>query len=119
MKKPIRKTQGKHFYSHIIETSTLSLALGDMELSQEERLELLSLAHDNLHHTILDTVLSELSDEDKKLFLQHVAVDDHDKVWELLKSKVDNIEEKIKQAAETLKKELHQDITEAKKKTRP
>lgn len=106
----------KHFYSHLIETSTVSLALGDMELSQEERLELISLAHDNLHHAILDAVLSELSENDKKLFLQHLAIDDHDKIWELLKKKVVNIEEKIKQTADTLKKELHSDIAEANKK---
>ncbi len=106
----------KHFYSHLIETSTLSLALGDMELSQEQRLELLSLAHDNLHHAILDTVLSELSEDDKKLFLKHLAVQDHDKIWDLLKNKVVNIEEKIKQTAEILKKELHADIAEVNKK---
>ncbi|QQG40988.1 MAG: hypothetical protein HYV37_01545 [Candidatus Levyibacteriota bacterium] len=106
----------KHFYSHLIETSTLSLALGDMELSQVERLELLSLAHENLHHAVLDTVLSELSENDKKLFLQHLAVDNHDKIWELLKSKVENIEEKIKKAAESLKEELHKDILEARHK---
>lgn len=118
MKKPIRQAQGKHFYSHIVETATLSLTLGDMELSQDERLELLSLAHDNLHHTILDTVLSELSEDDKKLFLQHLAVDNHDKIWELLKSKIENIEEKIKKVAEDVKKELHQDIQDAKKKVK-
>lgn len=129
MKKPIRQDsisvpiggfilqgkKGKHFYSHIIETSTFSLGLGDIELSKVERLELLSLAHDNLHHTILDTVLSELSEEDKKLFLQHLALDDHDKIWLLLNSKVKNIEEKIKKITEEVKEELHQDIKDAKK----
>lgn len=108
----------KHFYSHIVETSTVSLALGDMELSQNERLELLLLAHDNLHHTILDIVLSELSEEDKKMFLQHLAIDNHDKIWELLKNKIENIEEKIKKVAEEVTKELHQDILEAKKKVK-
>lgn len=126
MKKSIRQTsyfvkasrdkQGKHFYSHIVETSTVSLALGDMELSKEERLELLSLAHNNLHHTILDTVLSELSEVDKKLFLRHLAVNNHDKIWELLKTKVENIEEKIKKVADEVKKELHKDIQEANKR---
>lgn len=109
----------KHFYSHIVETSTVSLALGDLELLQSERLELLSLAHNNLHHAILDTVLSELSEVDKKLFLQHLAVDDHNKIWELLKNKIENIEEKIRKVTYEVKKELHQDIDEAKKKVKP
>lgn len=106
----------KHFYSHLIETSQLSLALGDMELSKDERIHLLSLVESNLHHLILDVVLSELSEEDKKIFLEHVATNSHDKVWELLNKKVANIEEKIKKAAEDLKKELYQDIREAKGK---
>ena len=100
----------KHFYSHIVETSSLSLALGDMDLSQEERLHLISLVEDNLHHIILDAILSELSDEDKKLFLSHITTSQHDKIWDLLHSKIENVEEKIKNIAETLKKELHEDI---------
>ena len=106
----------KHFYSHLIETSEISLALGDMELSKEERLHLLSLVESNLHHLILDVVLSELSEEDKKVFLEHVATNSHDKVWELLNEKAENIEEKIKKAAQDLKKELYTDIQEAKEK---
>ncbi|MBI2430743.1 MAG: hypothetical protein HYV39_01870 [Candidatus Levybacteria bacterium] len=100
-----------------METSSLSLALGDMDLSQEERLHLVSLVESNLHHTILDAVLSELSEEDKKIFLHHVAHNEHDRVWELLNKKVENIEEKIKNAAESLKKELHKDIEDARSKS--
>ena len=103
----------KHFYSHIVETSSVSLELGNMDLSQEERVHLISLVDANLHHAILDTVLSELSEEDKKIFLSHVAAYDHDKIWKLLNEKVKGIEEKIKKAAEDLKIELHKDIKEA------
>ena len=105
----------KHFYSHIIETSTLSLALGDMEMTQEERVHLISLIETNLHHEILDAVLSELSEDDKKIFLEHLVHDEHDKMWELLNTKIDNIEEKIMKVVADVKKELHQDIEEAKK----
>lgn len=108
----------KHFYSHIVETSTLSLALGDIELSHEERLHLLSLVEENLHHVILDAVLSELSEEDKKIFLTHVANNNHEKTWEFLNSKVENIEEKIKKTAENLKIELHRDIKNVKEKSK-
>jgi ribosomal protein S13 len=64
----------------------------------------------------LDLILSELNEADKKTFLAHLASEDHDKVWELLKEKVENIEEKIKKTAEDLKKELHKDIREVKLK---
>ncbi|OGH23531.1 MAG: hypothetical protein A2698_00700 [Candidatus Levybacteria bacterium RIFCSPHIGHO2_01_FULL_42_15] len=104
---------GKHFYSHLIETSVLSLELGDMHLSRQERLDLIALVESNLHHVILDAILSELPEEDKKTFLLHIAHDDHDTTWEFLKNKIENIEEKIKKTAQELKKELHRDIKEA------
>lgn len=100
----------KYFYSHLIETSVVSLELGEMDLNPEERVHLISLVESQLHHVILDTVLSELSEEDKKIFLQHLSLDNHDKIWGHLKGRIENIEEKIKKAAEELKKELHQDI---------
>lgn len=106
----------KHFYSHIIETTEISLALGDLNLSQEERVHLIQLVEKNLHHEILDLVLSELSEEDKKTFLHHVAHEKHDKVWEHLTSKIENVEEKIKKVAHDLTKELHHDITHAQKR---
>ena len=100
----------KYFYSHIIDTSSLSLELGEMDLTSDERMHLISLVESNIHHAILDLVLSELSEEDKKIFLMHVAEESHDKIWKFLKEKTIDIEEKIKKAAEDLKKELHKDI---------
>ena len=104
----------KYFYTHIVDTSTLSLEIGDMDLTPKERLHLISLIDSNIHHEILDLILSELNIEDKKIFLTHLASEDHDKVWKFLNQKVDNIEEKIKKTAEDLKKELYKDIKETK-----
>lgn len=106
----------KYFYSQIIDTSTLTLELGDLELTPKERIHLLSLIDSNLHHEILDLVLSELNPQDKKTFLAHLASENHDEVWKLLNNKVNNIEEKIKKTADDLKKELHKDIDEIKTK---
>ncbi len=105
----------KHFYSHIVETSSVSVALGDMDLTQEERKHLIDLVDHNLHHAILDAVLSELSDKDKKEFVELLARDENDKIWELLTSRVDHIEDKIKQTADDLKDEIHKDIKETDK----
>ncbi len=104
----------KYFYTHIVDTSTLSLEIGDMDLTPKERLHLISLIDSNIHHEILDLVLSELNSEDKKIFLTHLASEDHDKVWKFLNEKVENIEEKIKKTAEDLKRELYKDIKETK-----
>lgn len=104
----------QHFYSHIIETSSVTVALGEMDLTQAERKHLLDLVDHNLHHAILDSVLSELSDKDKQEFLELLAKDDNDKIWKLLNSRVDHIEDKIKQTADDLKKEIHKDIEDSK-----
>ena len=106
----------KYFYTHIIDTSTLSLELGSMELDSKERTHLISLIDSNIHHAVLDLILSELNSTDKKTFLSHLASENHDKVWRFLNGKVENVEEKIKKTAEDLKKELHKDIKEVKKK---
>ncbi len=102
-----------HFYSHLIETSQLSLELGNMQLHASERLELISLVQSNIHHTILSVILDQLGEEDKKQFLHLVTKNDHKKTWELLRTKTNNIEDSIKDAAEKLKKEFLSDIKKA------
>lgn len=106
----------KHFYSKVVETSSISLAIAEMDMSNDERKHLISLVEENLHHAILDAVLSELSDKDKQEFIELFAEGEDEKVWKLLKERVDNIEDKIKKTADELKKELHKDIEDSKKK---
>ncbi|OGE37201.1 hypothetical protein A3B45_05275 [Candidatus Daviesbacteria bacterium RIFCSPLOWO2_01_FULL_39_12] len=105
----------KYFYSHLIEIESLIIELDKLDLSLEEKSHLSSLVDSSLHHTILDVVLSQLSEKDKKVFLNHLQKNEHDKIWQFLSSKVDKIEEKIINAAEELKKQLHKDIKDAKK----
>ena len=105
----------KYFYSHIIETSEVSLTLSELDMNPEERAHLLSLVESNIHHTILDTVLSQLSDADKKVFLKHLSEEEHEKIWKFLNERIEGIEEKIRKTAEDLKKEIQKDIRESKK----
>lgn len=104
--------QKKHFYSHIVETESVVVRLHEMELKDEEKAHLISLMESSLHHTILDAILSELSPDDKKLFLSALAQDNHEVIWTFLKEKIDGIEGKIQKVADELKKELHEDIDE-------
>jgi len=106
----------KYFYHSVVETSSISIALAEMDMSHDERKHLVNLVEENLHHAILDAVLSELSDKDKQEFVELYAQGDDEKIWKLLKSRVDHIEDKIKVTADDLKKELHKDIEESKKK---
>ncbi|MBI2034498.1 MAG: hypothetical protein HYT11_02075 [Candidatus Levybacteria bacterium] len=102
----------KHFYSHLVETDSLTVMLSDLSLSDTEKKNLLSLIESNMHHTILDLVLSELSEADKKIFLAHVAEEKHDETWKLLNKKVSDIEDKIRQIADNLTKKMHEDISQ-------
>jgi hypothetical protein len=104
----------KQFYSHIINIESLVAHLETLTLSDAEKAELLSIIDSHIHHTILDLILSELSEEEKKVFLMHMTDEQHDKVWELINNKVDNIEDKIKNAVDDVKTELQKDIDEVK-----
>lgn len=90
------------------------LELEELELDEEEREELQEMIGTNLHHAILEAVLDELSEEDKIIFLQHMAHGNHDKVWDHLKGKIENIEDKIKATADSLMGELEKDIRSVK-----
>lgn len=107
--------RNKYFYSHLIDSTSITIELAEMNLTPEERVHLIALAESNIHHTVLDTILSELPEKDRREFLKQLRDDKHDKIWELLRSRVDNIEDKIKKAADDLKTELHKDIEETKK----
>ncbi|MEK7616679.1 MAG: hypothetical protein AAB414_01350 [Patescibacteria group bacterium] len=105
----------KRFYSHIIEIDSITYELDKLDLSKNQKLHLASLVDSSLHYTIIDAILSELSAEDKRAFLQHLNMEDHQKIWNFLNEKVDKVEEKIKKAAEDLKDELHEDLIKSKR----
>jgi len=106
--------KNKFFYSHLIETTDISLKLTEINLSDDEKTHLLSLMEANIHSTVIDTVLSELSKEDKKIFLQNLVLNDHEKIWQHLSGRIGKLEDKIRKATENLKEDLIKDLLEAK-----
>lgn len=106
----------KHFYSHIVSGETFLIELKDLHLKKDEYLHLRAIIQSSLHYTILDVALTHLPEKDKSAFLSHVEKEDHNRAWSLLSSKVENIEEKIRDGAEALKKDFLKDIQNAKKK---
>lgn len=86
-----------------------------LELSKEEKKHLLEIAHAHLHQTIIDAILSELADKEKKIFLANLHYESDEKIWEHLNKRVEKIEDKIKKAAEETKVELRKDIGDVRK----
>jgi hypothetical protein len=105
----------KHFYQHLIQINEITLDLGELDLSNEERLHLISLLEANIHSVAINTILLELSEKDKKIFLSNLVENNHDKIWEHLWKNSVGIEEKIIKSAESLIKEMRADITKVKK----
>lgn len=103
----------KHFFNHLVKAEDLHEELEKLEMSTDEKIHIMKLIDESIHHTILDTILSELSDDDKKAFLSHLDSEDHDQIWEFVNGKIENIEDKIKRAAEDIKSELHLDVKSA------
>jgi hypothetical protein len=106
----------KHFYENIIQINDITLDLAGIELTPEERLHLLALVEANVHSTVINTVLSELSKEDKKIFLKNLIEDNHDQTWSHLNQNTKDLEEKIVKSVDSLIKEMREDIEKAKKK---
>lgn len=107
----------KTFYSHLIEIESLIVVLDKLDLSEEEKHHLASLVDSSLHHEILDAVLSQLNDDDKITFLNHLKDNQHDKIWKFLKKRVDKVEEIIKNCANDLKNQLQKDVKETREKS--
>jgi hypothetical protein len=105
-----------YFYSHIIEIETIISGLNDMDLDDTQRGHLAKLVDSTIHHTVLDMILSKLSTEEKRVFLNQLQKDPKDKaLLEFVKQRSDSIEDEIKGLVEELKKELQEDINEAKR----
>ena len=69
----------------------------------------------SLHHVILDEILSNLGEADKKMFLKRLHDNPEDEeLWDFLNQKIEGVEEKIKKVSEQLVKEMHEDVKKAK-----
>jgi len=104
----------KYFYHDIVDVAWIDEVLDTGNLSKTEKAELAQIAQLHLHDAILDVILSELSERDKKVFLANMHYDINEKTWKHLNENIDKIEGKIIKIAEDLKTELKKDLADAK-----
>ena len=108
----------KFFYTKLVNIETLISNLDELDLSAGEKAHLANLVDSSLHSAILDEILSNLSPEDKKLFLEKLETEkDHDKILEFLNEKIDNVEDRVKKVSDQLITELNEDLKQAKEVT--
>ncbi|MBP6913744.1 MAG: hypothetical protein KBC00_03985 [Candidatus Levybacteria bacterium] len=106
----------KKYYSHLIEIEVIEQELSALELSSEEKEKLLLHVHSSIEYRVLDVILTELPEEQKKTFLLHMQKEKHDEIWEHLQKHTQEIEDKIKNASKKLMDEFVEDITMIKEK---
>lgn len=107
------KTQ---FYDHLIEIKYLHEELETLDLSSSEKDELKQHVHSSIHYVALDIVLSELSLDHKKKFIEHLNAASHDELWKHLKENTKDIEEKLKTAIHQVAAEFQNEIKRIKSK---
>lgn len=106
----------KYFYSQLVSIDSIADNLDSLDIKENEKEELLDIAHIHLHQTIIDSILLELSEVDKKKFLELLVSGENEKVWKHLNEKVEKIEDKIERAANQIKSELKDDIKKVREK---
>lgn len=109
----------KIFYDHLIKIEEVTVELEGYELTIEEKEEFVSLIDETLHNHTLNVILSSLPQERHENFLSLFHQAPHrPELLDFLKKEVQiDIEEKIKEEAAKIKKELLAEIQKSKKKT--
>lgn len=105
-----------YFYSHLVEIEIVTAKLNELDMTPEQKKHLAALIDATIHQEVLDVIFCKLPDEDKILFIEHFAKDpENPEIMNLLNKKITDIEKEIRQTAQKITKELHDDIETAKK----
>jgi len=101
----------KFFYRSLIQIDEFNNIFEKEELAVEEKEELVLMVKDTIHHRVVETVLTHLPEEYHKEFLKtFTKKPDDEGILNALKEKVEDIEEKIKEAVEQAKSEILTDL---------
>ena len=100
----------KHFYSYHLEIDSIIIEIDALPIRDHEKKHLKELAESQIHHAVLDAILAELKEDDRKLFLKYLNSKNQEKTWGFLRDRIRDVEEIIGEAANEIKKELYKDL---------
>jgi len=104
------------FYDHLIQSEEIVAELDGDELEIEEKQELLAIMDETFHQEILKLILDHLPVEQHETFLTRFYQEPYsEKLLDFLKGFASDIEEKIQQQAQEIKKELLAEIRRSRK----
>lgn len=95
-------------FTLLADTQVIHKHLDTLEFEEAEKEQILEMVDHIFHHRLLAVVLEELEGEEKLTFVELIDSGDHLSVVEFVKTKVVNLEEKIRITAQ----EVHQQIIE-------
>lgn len=105
----------KQFYGHLVDIEILHQELDSLDLTDAEKDELKHHIHHTIHYTVLDVVMSDMEEEHKKTFLEHIIREDHEAIWQHLRDTGKDVEQKIQSTAKELISGFIDDIKKVRK----
>ena len=103
----------KYLFEEIVQIKTVHLKLNEMNLAGEEKGELLEIMKSTVHHKVIDLILSELTNEEKEIFLEGVSnnngfsdIHKNKQFLSVLGDRINNLEIKIKEKVKEAEEEL-------------
>lgn len=84
-------------------------------ISDNQKKELLTIVDVTTHYLVTDIILTELKSVDKKKFMDYVAKDEHEKIWDLLTKKINDVEHKIRLAVRDVHLSMIDDVKKLRK----
>jgi len=97
----------KVFYDSLIQIEYLHSQIEQLPVSHEDKIEIIHLVEDTLHHHIIHRILIHIHEDNHPIFLDKLTRKPHDrKIIDFLKEHAAEIEDHIKEAAEEIKYDL-------------
>ncbi len=111
------KTKGKVFYDHLISFHEVVRVIESYELDEIEKEEIIGLADQIYHHRTLEIILKHLPSDKHLEFLEaFYAEPGHEKHLHYLKKHKEDIEQKITDESEKVKREILAEIKRSEKR---